>query len=624
MLGINNLKIANKIIIAPAIVMIFLLILAIFSNSALKSDRATLVEIVDDRFELYKSSSKILSDINWYNSVLYKVFSYATDGYAQVQIDEQLSLLNKISTNVLKDLEELLKQTYLTPKEKENLELVLKNLKEYKATVGDAIDMLSVDVGMATPMLSVTDEVFLLLNKDLNQISLDADKSNKSSYERALKKIDSTLNTLYVLIIIAFILSIVIVISVTNAIKKPLIVFQNGLLDFFRYINLETTNSNLIDLKTKDELGEMAKIVNENIEKTRVSLDKDRVLVNNAIKSANEAKKGYLNVRIDGNTSNPSLNELKDVINQMLYSIESNVKNAMEVLSLYTNYDYRPKVNISNMEGDLKALCQDINSLGTAITSMLVENKKIGTNLSFNAQNLSKTVNSLTMAANNQAASLEETAAAIEEITANMQNSSQSIIKMTTYANDVSNSVSQGQDLASKTALSMDEINEQTNAIAESITVIDQIAFQTNILSLNAAVEAATAGEAGKGFAVVAQEVRNLASRSAEAAKEIKELVENATNKANEGKKISADMITGYERLNSNIHNTLELINDVSSSSKEQFNAMQQINDTVNKLDRVTQQNALAASDANKVAKEVNDIAEKVVAHTDDKEFEGK
>jgi methyl-accepting chemotaxis protein len=276
------------------------------------------------------------------------------------------------------------------------------------------------------------------------------------------------------------------------------------------------------------------------------------------------------------------------------------------------------------MDGDLKALCNDVNSLGIAITSMLLENKNIGLVLSSNAENLSANVSSLTTSANNQAASLEETAAAIEEITANMQNSSQNIIKMTSYANDVSNSVTEGQDLASKTAKSMDEINEQTNAIADSITIIDQIAFQTNILSLNAAVEAATAGEAGKGFAVVAQEVRNLAARSAEAAKEIKNLVENATNKANDGKKISSEMIEGYERLNGNIRTTLSLISDVSSSSKEQFSAMEQINDTVNKLDHVTQQNALAASEANKVAREVNIIAEKVVTHTNDKEFEGK
>jgi len=202
-----------------------------------------------------------------------------------------------------------------------------------------------------------------------------------------------------------------------------------------------------------------------------------------------------------------------------------------------------------------------------------------------------------------------------------MNTSSKDMIQMTSYAKEVSKSVGEGEDLASKTAASMDEINYQTNAIAEAITVIDQIAFQTNILSLNAAVEAATAGEAGKGFAVVAQEVRNLASRSAEAAKEIKDLVENATEKTNDGKNISSDMINGYERLNTNIQNTLSLINKISESSKEQFDSMAQINDTVNRLDQVTQQNAIASEEANKVGKEVNSIAEKIVLNTSDKKF---
>jgi methyl-accepting chemotaxis protein len=624
MFGIKNMKIGKKILIAPAIAIVFLIILAIFSNNALKSDKETLNEIVEVKFELYKSSSKLLSDINLFNSVLYKIFSYATDNYEQSLIDEQVVILEKLKKNIRSDMDIFLKEEYLTPEDKKNIDDVNKELVEYNLTVRDAIDMLGVDIGMATPMLSVTDEVFIKINEKLTTINNIANEQNKLSYKNALDKIDSTLYTLYTLVIIVLIVLFFVVLSITNSIKNPLQKFQEGLNEFFRYLNKETKESKLIEIDSTDELGIMASEVNKNILIANKSIEEDRVLVDSAIKCANEAKKGLLSTRIEGETNNPSLNELKNVINQMLESTEHNIKNAMDVLSLYTNYDYRKKIGIGGLEGDLKALCTDINNLGTAITSMLVENKKIGLVLSSNADILSNNVSNLTSSANSQAASLEETAAAIEEITANMQNSSQNIVKMTSYANEVSSSVAFGQELASKTALSMDEINIQTQAIADSITVIDQIAFQTNILSLNAAVEAATAGEAGKGFAVVAQEVRNLASRSAEAAKEIKNLVINATTKANEGKVISSEMIQGYEKLNSNIHNTLSLIKEVSSSSKEQFNAMEQINDTVNNLDRVTQQNAVSAEEANKVAREVNDIAEKVVAYTDEKEFEGK
>ena len=622
---LNNMMIGKKLIIAPAVTVIFLIVLAFFSNNALKSDKDTLNEIVQDKFEIYKASSSLLIDVDLYNSVLYKVFSYANGGYEQSQIDEQLGILAQIKKTAEKDMKHFLKLApKMSEKDKKLMKEVEKNFKEYMAAVFDAIDMLSVDAGMATPMLSVTDEIFLTLNFQLDTIYRGADKATQASYESALTKIDNTLSTLYALIVIAFILSAFIIAAVINSIKKPLQQFQSGLFAFFKYMNKEANDAKLIELKTNDEFGQMAKAVNNSITSIKDGIENDRLLVNNAIKCASEAKKGHLNARIEGNTTNPSLNELKDVINGMLVAVEDNIKNAMKVLSQYSNYDYRSKVNITNLEGDLKALCDDVNSLGSAITSMLMDNKKTGLLLSSSAQNLSKNVDSLTSAANNQAASLEETAAAIEEITANMQSSSQNIVKMTSYANEVSSSVTTGQDLASKTASSMDEINEQTQAIADSITVIDQIAFQTNILSLNAAVEAATAGEAGKGFAVVAQEVRNLAARSAEAAKEIKDLVENATAKANDGKAISNEMIQGYEKLNENIHSTLDLINGVSTSSKEQSSAMEQINDTVNRLDRVTQENASAAAEANKVATEVNGIADQVVQQADEKEFEGK
>ena len=624
MLGIKNLKIGTKIVIAPAIVMIFLFVVAVFSNNALKSDRDTLHEIVDFKFQTYKASSNMLKDINLYNSVLYKVFSYVSGGYSQNQVDEQVKVLGELKTKINKQMISVNKAKYLDTKNKKIFKGLAKDLKEYNEAIAGALDMLTIDIGMATPMLSVTDEVFLKLNKILGEVNIEADNQNTKSYKNALNKIDNTLNTLYSIIVVALLLSIIMIVVVTNAIKKPMLSFQDGLLAFFKYINKENDDAKLINVDSTDELGQMAQVVNDNITQIKTGIETDRKLVDSAIAGANRAKLGFMDARIEGESSNPALNELKEVINEMLCAVEENIKSAMLVLSQYSKYDYRRKIHTQMMDGDLKALCDDINSLGSAVTSMLVENKKIGLVLTSNAENLSSNVDSLTTSANNQAANLEETAAAIEEITSNMQNSGTHIVKMTSFANDVSSSVKEGQNLASKTATSMDEINDQTNAIADAITVIDQIAFQTNILSLNAAVEAATAGEAGKGFAVVAQEVRNLAARSADAAKEIKELVENATAKANDGKKISTDMINGYNKLNTNIHNTLELINSVSSSSKEQVTAMEQINGAVNALDQATQQNAATASSANKVAQEVNSIAEKIVSHTSDKKFEEK
>mgnify|MGYP000614896110 CR=1 FL=1 len=269
-------------------------------------------------------------------------------------------------------------------------------------------------------------------------------------------------------------------------------------------------------------------------------------------------------------------------------------------------------------------VAQALNSLADTINDMLVNNMKNGLDLENNSINLLNTVATLNTAANESAASLEETAAAIEEITSNIASSSQNILKMVSFANKVSISARDGEDLANKTTIAMDYINEEVTAINEAISVIDQIAFQTNILSLNAAVEAATAGEAGKGFAVVAGEVRNLASRSAEAAKEIKELVEKATVKANDGKNISNKMIEGYTELKNNINETLLLIKGVETSSKEQKQGIEQINDAIAMLDRQTQQNANVANQSNDIAIITERIAATILEDVEKKNFIGK
>ncbi len=430
--------------------------------------------------------------------------------------------------------------------------------------------------------------------------------------------------TMISIIIISILLGVFIAFFITRSITSSLAELQNGLFSFFAYLNRESSKVELITLDSKDEFGEMSKIVNENILKTQKGIEEDRKLIDETIAVLGEFEQGDLCQRLNMSVSNPALMELKNVLNNMAGNLESNIDNVLNILEEYAHYNYLNKIPTKNIKEHLLKLANGVNILGDSITQMLVENKSNGLTLESSSKVLLGNVDKLNISSNEAAASLEETAAAIEEITSNIRNNTQNIQKMATYSNSVTKSAHDGEKLANQTTVAMDEINTQVNLINEAISIIDQIAFQTNILSLNAAVEAATAGEAGKGFAVVAAEVRNLASRSAEAAKEIKTIVENATKKANDGKEIANTMISGYKELNQNIINTINLISDIEMSSKEQLSGIEQINDAVNQLDQQTQQNAAVASQTHDVALITDEIAKLVVTNADEKEFKGK
>jgi methyl-accepting chemotaxis protein len=422
--------------------------------------------------------------------------------------------------------------------------------------------------------------------------------------------------------LVVLVIIILVLMYSMKVLNRNLITIKDGLLNFFSYLNKENTNPQLIKLESSDEFGEMSKMINENIKKTESLIIQDNNLIEDVKRVVNEVKNGKFDKRIEKNTENQNLEELKNTFNEMLEttknSVAEDINKVIQVLDNFAKLDFRGRID------DKGNISVGINNLANIITQMLVENKTNGLTLDESSNILLANVDKLNISSNEAAASLEETAAALEEITSNIRNNTQNIAKMATYSNSVTASASEGENLANQTTQSMDEINTQVNLINEAITVIDQIAFQTNILSLNAAVEAATAGEAGRGFAVVAQEVRNLASRSAEAAKEIKLIVENATKKANDGKDIARNMIEGYKELNQNISQTINLIQDIEMSSKEQLMGIEQINDAVNQLDQQTQQNAVVASQTHDVSILTDEIAKLIVNDANAKEFIGK
>ena len=441
--------------------------------------------------------------------------------------------------------------------------------------------------------------------------------------QKAFKPIYSELILITLISVSFLIFTIVGVYFILNRILSPLASFQKGLLSFFAYLNKKSITVDILNQSTNDEFGIMAKLVNENIQKTKDLIDEDQKLIDEAKIVINKVKNGCYSEHIKLNTKNDSLNEFKNDVNNMIIASKKHFTDIDEVLNEYTHYDYRKELILNDIEKDaeLETLITNINKLRNSINGILCENKQNGLTLKTSANSLMNNVEVLSSASSSAAVSLEETASSLEEITSTIRSNTDNVISMSQYTNELKFSAQAGEKLANKTSVSMDDINTHVNEIKEAITVIDQIAFQTNILSLNAAVEAATAGEAGKGFAVVAQEVRNLAGKSSEAASEIKQLVENATTKANNGKGIADKMILGYNNLNENISKTISLIGNIETSSREQQNGIEQINNAVNTLDRQTQQNANVALKTKTIASNTLDLATTVVEDTSKKKF---
>ncbi|RXJ99624.1 chemotaxis protein [Arcobacter sp. CECT 8986] len=397
----------------------------------------------------------------------------------------------------------------------------------------------------------------------------------------------------------------------TYLIKKAIIKPLDNLDNAIKELSTDSKNRT-IKKDSDDEIGKVVDSFNGYINNLKEGYKQDEKVIEEVEDVIQKVNNGFYVYKVHGDSSNPLIQKLKQSINSMIDKTNEKLEEINNILVEYgnSNFDYKTNQDEHHTaNGIVGSISTSTTFIGNTVSEFLAMITTSGKKLNEDTNILSTEVTKLAKSANEQAASLEETAAAIEEITSIIKSSTAKVDEMSILANDLNNSSKVGKNLATETTQAMEDIDNKVSAINEAITVIDQIAFQTNILSLNAAVEAATAGEAGKGFAVVAQEVRNLASRSAEAAKEIKELVETATSKANEGKVISNKMIGGYNELNEKIEQTIGLIDSVSTASKEQEQGIVQINDTINDLDRATQVNANSASEISSLSEGVSNLS---------------
>jgi len=259
-----------------------------------------------------------------------------------------------------------------------------------------------------------------------------------------------------------------------------------------------------------------------------------------------------------------------------------------------------------DFQGDFVLIKDSINDIVRNLNQTMTEINGSSTQVSAGSKQVAHGAQALAQGSTEQAASIQELSSSIAEIASKTRQNADTAEKTSKLSAAIKDNAEKGSRQMDEMITAVDEINEASRRISKIIKTIDDIAFQTNILALNAAVEAARAGQHGKGFAVVAEEVRNLASKSAEAAKNTGDMIQNSMDKADFGSRIAGETAASLKDIVTGINESTLLVNEIARASEEQSLGIAQINTGIDQVAQVVQQNSATAEESAAASEEMS------------------
>lgn len=325
--------------------------------------------------------------------------------------------------------------------------------------------------------------------------------------------------------------------------------------------------------------------------------------VHNALVGFSE---GNLHVPVDFE----STNELGDMCNALRESqriLSGVIEDECDLLGRMASGDFSVKSRDPSLYvGNLSSILESLRGIKSKLSGVLTQIHQSAEQVSSGSDQVSSGAQALSQGATEQASSVEELAATIAEISEQINHNAEDAQQASKQANKVGEEIQRSNEQMEEMTVAMAEIHQKSQEIAKIIKTIEDIAFQTNILALNAAVEAARAGAAGKGFAVVANEVRNLASKSADASKDTSALIEGSVKAVENGTRIADATARTLGEVVSGAHDIVETIDRIASASQQQADAVIQVTQGVDQISSVVQTNSATAEESAAASEELS------------------
>ena len=317
------------------------------------------------------------------------------------------------------------------------------------------------------------------------------------------------------------------------------------------------------------------------------------------------ARKGDLQKRGDATRFHGAYRELIGGVNDLLEAVVTPIDETADVLGRIARRDLSARM-IGTYEGDFERIKISINSTAETLDQSFGQVREASEQVSGAGSQIAGGSQSLAQGASHQAAALEEIASSLEEMKATSNRAADSAKQARDMAEGAKQRVARGRASMEQLSGAVEAIRQSSDQSARIVKTIDEIAFQTNLLALNAAVEAARAGDAGRGFAVVAEEVRALASRSAEAARSTAALIEGSVTNAQSGTALNAAVVESLNEIDLDVSKVSAVVAEIAMVGEQQREGVAQINEAVERLNSVSQEVAANAEESAAAAEELS------------------